>query len=159
MSETMFVVSHGEYSDYSVLCICRTKADAEAIVAKLTAGNDENADPDVSYYPDARVQEFPVCDGGVEPVAYLGMYAEIYDDGRTAEDRARLTSEWPFGWRAPLPRVSWRWVRAPVYAGKGGRLEVEGTDIERVRRVFSDRKAMLMTDDAMRAKRELRSGA
>jgi hypothetical protein len=75
---------------------------------------------------------------------------------RLYRGRASTTSSRE-NWLAPeqlSKPVTWRWVRAPVHDGKGGRLEVYGTDEQRVRQTFSDRKAQLLTEDAFRMRRE-----
>lgn len=146
----VYVISKGDYSDYSVLCACPTKKDADVIAKRM------NEDDDVWGGP-VRVERLPVHTADVEKVAILRMRVNIWDDGTTTLESASVSHEWPFDtvFDDPMP-MKWRWVRAPVHGGRGGRLEVSGTDHERVRRVFSDRRAMLLTDDAMRAKREMR---
>jgi mRNA-degrading endonuclease toxin of MazEF toxin-antitoxin module len=42
-----------------------------------------------------------------------------------------------------------------MHHDQGGRLEVWGTDHERVRKVYGDRRALIISDDAFRAQREV----
>ena len=45
-------------------------------------------------------------------------------------------------------------IRAPIYNGKAGRLEVYGTDRERVREAFFNGKNQLVANPALRKRRE-----
>lgn len=149
MSDRIYVVSAGTYSDYAVLCACNSKSDAAIIAKKVT-------DSGIGWRGDARVESLPVVTSDVAPVSVLRLSENIFDDDRLAGYDEQVRVEWPFdslfGDAVPL---HWRWVRAPIHEGKGGRLEVSGTDHERVRKVFSERKALLRTDDAFRARREV----
>lgn len=146
--ETVWVLSRGEYSDYRVLCVVRGGEDA----AKLLAGRANAAAG--RYDEPYEVEELAIVSPDVEKVEILTLTGEIFDDGRTEERDPTFRVEWPFDALYGTPRLRWRWIRAPMYHDKGGRLEVWGFDHERVRRVFSDRRAMLMSDDAMRAQIE-----
>jgi hypothetical protein len=147
--ETVWALSRGSYSDYRVLCIVRGGEDeAKLLAARANAAGDE------LYEDPYEAEELAVVDPDVQKVEILTLTSEIFDDGRTKESDPRIRVEWPFDALYGTPSLRWRWVRAPMYRDKGGRLEVWGTDHERVRRVFSDRRAMLMTDDAMRARTE-----
>jgi hypothetical protein len=147
--ETVWVLSRGSYSDYRVLCVVRGGEDA----AKMLAAR-ANAAGDNLYGDPYEAEELAIVDPDVQKVEILTLTVEIFDDGRTKERDPRIRVEWPFDALYGTPTLRWRWVRAPMYSDKGGRLEVWGTDHERVRRVFSDRRAMLMTDDAMRTRTE-----
>ena len=142
-------ISQGSYSDYRVLALCDTKKRAEAVAA--LPGSD-------SYGDGLMVEEFVYLDHDPERVTTYLLSVEIFDTGSVKNHHERMRTEWEFSMLYPEDNrpVRWRWVRAPMYNGKGGRLEVMGTDQERVRKVFSDRTAMLRTDDAMRAKKESR---
>lgn len=147
--ETVWVLSRGSYSDYHVLCVVRGgQAEAEMLAARANAAGDE------LYGDPYEAEELPIVDPDVQKVEILRLQVEVFDDGETKELKPQIRVQWPFDALYDTPRLRWRWVRAPMYHDKGGRLEVWGSDHERVRRVFSDRRAMLMTDDAMRARRE-----
>ena len=145
-ADKMYAVTSGAYSDYRVLCLCMSKSDAEVIAAKYRS--------DPQTYGGADVASFPIVDASVEQIATHKMTCEVWDDGTTSPTREGRMTEWPFDTLNGLHPVKWRWVRAPVHQGIGGRLDVWGTDLERVRRVFSDRRAMLIADSDLRAKRE-----
>ncbi len=146
--KTMYAVASGEYSDYRVVCVCDSEARAEAVAASLRDDSD-------GWRRDARVESINYVDHPPEKVTVHHASVEVFDDGTTREQRQPWqTTEWPFDHWEPLDAVSWRWVRAPMYNCKGGRLDVRGTDQERVRRVFSDRRAQLLAEDAFRMKAE-----
>lgn len=151
--ETVWVISRGAYSDYRVLAVVRgKKKDAELLAARANAAGD-------SYGDAYEVESLPVVSPDVKKVETLMLIAEIRDEGPVVkEERMNVQVEWPFDSLYALAKTEWRWVRAPIHNGKGGRLEVWGTDHERVRKVYGDRKAMLLSDDAMRAKRQARGG-
>lgn len=146
MSDEVWAVSSGCYSDYSVLCVCPSKADAEAVAAKFNAAD---------KYEEARVESFPVVDRTVEQLAVLKLQTTLWDDGTETDTREHVEHEWPFHWEeAARSKVVWRWVRAPMHHDKGGRLEVSGVDHERVRRVYSDHRAELIAEHAVRSRKE-----
>lgn len=138
-------VTSGSYSDYTVLCICPSKADAEAVAVKLRSEAH-------GWHRDATTQEFGTADASTEPVSVLYLTTEIFDDGTERPGRDDAENRWPF--EDYWVKSQWRWVRAPIHRGKGGRLEVQGTDHERVRKVFSDTRAQLIADHAFRASKE-----
>jgi hypothetical protein len=158
MDGTVWTVERGAYSDHRVMCACETKAQAAGLVAAYNAEEDT--------YQTAFVGELPVV-AEVERITTYGMQLDIWDDGTVSRpyQRERATTplettrtELSFDMLHPYRAkpVTWRWVRAPVHRGKGGRLEVFGTDLERVRRVYSDRRAQLLAEDAFRQRREVK---
>jgi hypothetical protein len=152
MAKKMWAVSRGSYSDYTVLCLLKTKAEAKTLVKRMIeAGDDMYGDP-------PRVEEIPVVTADVEQVDILRMQVTLWDGGGEAEASATHWTKWPFDtiWIEDAQPVHWRWVRAPCHNGRGGRLEVAGTDHERVRKVFGERKALIQTDPILRGKREVR---
>lgn len=138
----MWAVSSGEYSDYRVSFLCETEADANATIEKLGWG-------DAGFF----TEEFVVCDASVEQTEHLEMMVQVWDDGTTTDEQSWTEDKWPW---YPNARAAcaWRWVRAPVHKGKGGRLEAWGYDHERVRKVFSEKRARLLADPAFRAQDE-----
>lgn len=153
MSDTIWVVSRGEYSDYSVLCACPTKKDAEKLAQRIRQPEPNS----FSYDRDARVEELPMLTGAAEPKEVLHLTETVWDDGTTEKHIERTRLEWPWT-TSGTPRVAWRWVRAPMHNGRGGRLEVHGVDHRAVRRTFSDRRAQLLAEDAFRLRKEARGG-
>ncbi len=151
-AEWVWAVSRGSYSDYRVLCICPDERTAKAVAQHVNDSGDGYG------YDAAEVEQIPYI---TEPktITTYGMSCEVWDNGTTSETRDTIRREssaamlWP-EYNRPVHK---RWVRAPIHNNRGGRLEVHGTDLERVRRVFSDTRARLITDDALRARREFTS--
>lgn len=146
MSDRVWLVSSGSYSDYRVLCAAPSKKAAQDIVDALNA-TDEWAE----YF----VEQVPVIEHA-ERVTVYGLEAIITDAGTVREESVRDRDEWNVNPLYPerLRPVTVRWVRAPIYNGRAGRLEVYGTDQERVRKTFSDMKAQLLADPVLRKRRE-----
>lgn len=145
----VYAVSSGSYSDYRVLCVCPTKKDAETLALRIR--RDEE-----SWSRDADVEEMYLVKGDIEQVRTLHFSENLWDDGSASDAREWVSTDWPFDGYSDTPEVAWRWVRAPIHHGAGGRLEAWGTDHEAVRRVFSDRRAQVRAEDALRIKREAR---
>lgn len=154
----VYAVSRGDYSDYRVMCVCPDKATAERVA------DAHNGDSD--SYEDARVEAIRYITEPRKVTTYM-VSATIYDNGDVRDGRnpnGALTEspqervEWEFDPLYPerLTRVGWRWIRAPMHAGEAGRLEVSGLDREAVLKVFSERKAQLLADDAMRSRSEIK---
>jgi hypothetical protein len=147
-AETVHVISSGSYSDYRVHAVVKgSKADAERLAERANGIKD-------TYHDDYEIETLPVVTPDVERVSILHIQEQIWDDGTTTDRHEQTSVEWPFDTLYDLSEMTWRWVRAPMHKNRGGRLEVRGTDHERVRKVFSDRRAALMVDDALRAVRE-----
>src|SRR5690606_10438588 len=125
------------------LCACDSKDRAERIARKLRG--------DDGRYEDAFVEELPVIDYDIEKLRTYRMSVNVWDNGTADEVKAWHTDEWPFG---TFYEVEWRWVRAPVHGGRGGWIDVWGTNPERVRRVLSEKRAQLLAAPAFRARTE-----
>jgi hypothetical protein len=145
----MWGVSSGSYSDYGVHCICDSKERAETVAAAMRVRVDGTP-----YCDDAFVEEFALITSDPEIVTLHKMSVEVLDDGTTRAESITSKKIWPFARWEATHRVSWRWVRAPYIHRIGGRLDVEGTDLEAVRHVYSDRRAQLLAVDAFRMKEE-----
>lgn len=138
--ETVWVLSHGEYSDYRVMCACPSKDAAELLAARFNSTT--------SSYDSASVEELPICGPDTQQVEILHVTANLWDNGKESETKTSIRTVWPFADFAGMPSaVSWRWVRAPVHNSAGGRLDVEGVDHERVRKVFGERRAQILADE------------
>ena len=142
----VWLVSSGSYSDYRVHCAAPSKAAAQGIVTALN-GDDE--------WTEYFAEQVPVIEKA-ERVTIYGLEAIIEDSGTVREESVRDRDEWNVSPLYPehLRPVTIRWVRAPRYHDQDGRLEVYGTDRERVRKTFSDVKAQLIADPALRKRRE-----
>ena len=145
--KSVWLVSSGSYSDYRVRCAAPSKKAAQGIAAELNADDKEWS----KYF----VERVPVIEKA-ERVTVYGIEAIIEDAGTVCEESVLDREEWNVAPLYPerLRPVTVRWVRAPAYRGRAGRLEVYGTDRERVRKTFSDMKAQLLADPALRSRRE-----
>ena len=143
--KNVWVVSSGSYSDYRVHCAAPSKRGAREIVAALNG-----ADEWTKYF----VEQVPVIEKA-ERITVYGIEAIIEDAGTVREESVLDRDEWNVAPLYPerLRPVTVRWVRALIYH-QAGRLEVYGTDRERVRKTFSDLKAQLLVDPALRSRRE-----
>lgn len=148
----MWAVSRGSYSDYRVLCLLNTEREAKQLVERMRATGDDR------YGEPPFVEEFHVTTPDVQRIEVLKMQENLWDDGTESDESQSYWIDWPFDVLYPedaLP-VSWRWVRAPIHYNRGGRLEVAGVDHERVRKVFSERKALIKSDASLRGRKEVR---
>lgn len=145
LDEMLWTVERGEYSDHKVMCACRTKAEAQAVLDAYNADEESRRA--------ARLGRLPLVSEPVR-ITTLSVQVNIFDDDTTDEIREMIRTEFEFDmlWPQHAKPVSWVWVRAPIHNGKGGRLEVHGTDQERVRKVFSDTRARLLADDGLRSR-------
>ena len=143
---TVWVVSSGSYSDYRVHCAAPSKKAAQSIVVAL------NATDNWTKY---LVERVPVIEKA-ERVTIYGVEAIVTDNGTVREESVRDRDEWNVDPLYPqrLRPVTVRWVRAPIYHGRAGRLEVYGLDEERVRKTYSDMRAQLLADPELRKRRE-----
>ena len=147
----VWVVSSGSYSDYRVLCACPDKKTAETVSAKMAAAG--------GWRSDTRVESLTLVTDDVERVSILWLSVNLWDDGTESDSVESFRYEWPFDALFDDAKpVHWRWVRTPFHLNSGGRLEVSGTDHERVRKAFSDHRGQIKSDDALRA-RKARGGA
>jgi hypothetical protein len=144
--KTAFLVTSGSYSDYQVHCVCPTEEDAKVVASKMQ----------VERRDEYEIEERNIYDATIEPIEVLELSALITDDGVCVEEFVSTDKIWPNDEYATLAKpLSWWWQRTiyGIWGNKqqpGGRLQVWGTDFELVRKVYSDRRAMLMTDPAMR---------
>jgi hypothetical protein len=142
---TVWVVSSGSYSDYRVHCAAPSKKAAQEIVDVLNG-----ADEWIKYF----VERVPVIEQA-ERITVYGFEAVIADAG-TVCNSVLHRDEWNVNPLYPerLRPVTVRWVRAPIYNGQAGRLEVYGADRELVGTTFSTMKARLVGDPELRQRRE-----
>ncbi len=141
----MFAVSSGSYSDYQVLCVCPTKADAEAVAALVN---------EHIQFEHAEVESLPLITGDMEWPCRLTMQVRIREDA-TTDAKPDQHEKWP-PWNE-LPSVEWAWDRE-FKAVPAGWLTVTGKDHERVRKVFSDRRAELIAVESLRLRAGARGG-
>lgn len=148
--KTVYAITSGEYSDYHVLCLALTRGAAEAVVERINRLNSDD------WMRGPEIQEMMLVDETVERKMVYSRSVEIWDDGLAGRPNEWDRAQWPWEMsvREDKP-VSWRWVRAPYIEHIGGRLDVVGTDRERVTKVFSDTAAALRDNEAMRQQREI----
>jgi hypothetical protein len=145
MPKTLWAVTQGCYSDYRVLCVCPTEAIAELVAEKYNA---------TERYGDAITEEFPLIDDcDPEPIPVLWMRTRLCDASHETDREEWIEVYWPFDMSPDdvvNAAVSWSWARAADW----GTLRVGGVDHERVRRVFSQKRAELMTTPAYLKQRD-----
>lgn len=137
--KTCYAIVSGSYSDYSVLAVATDRPTAEAW-AKAVRDNKE------SRRSDASVEEMMLLepDEPVRTYHRVALYEEWWDDGTTTAYRLNETDELPIDMLYGIPpsRPSVRFVRAPMHANKGGRIEIYGRTRKAVLKVYSEQKAM-----------------
>ena len=139
MSDRVWLVSSG----YRVHCAAPSKKAAQSIVAALNGADGRR------YF----AEPVPAIENA-ERVTIYGLDAVIEDDGTVREESVRDRDEWNVDPLYPVRPATARWVRAPIYNGQAGRLEVYGLDEERVRKTYSDMRAELIADPGLRKRRE-----
>jgi hypothetical protein len=139
----MWVVVSGHYSDKSVHCVCDTQERAE-LIAATPMGDGLDA---------YRAEPLLFMDRDPALVLIYSQSGEVRDDGTTSEARTSLRSSWDFDEFFPRAHAQGlvEWRRGPVHDGRGGRLEVHGTDLEGVRATFSDLVAQLHSNVDLRS--------
>jgi hypothetical protein len=118
---TVHLVSCGSYDEYRPVLACPTAEDATAVAARLNATDRATLGDD--YY----TEELPVLRAAdVRQINVYTRSTDVFDDGRTQSRPLRVDETWTFDARAV--GCAWRWVRPPGMNGRGGRLDVWGTD-------------------------------
>lgn len=135
-------ITRGSYSDYRVLAIFEDQAEAKAFCAAH-----QNTAHDSPWGAPDDVECFMFYPKGVQPVLNTvhSRSVVVWDSGDTEEAMERGRVEWEY---SPLydrvsARPNVRFVRAPMYHNKGGRLEVEGLDQQAVNQAYGDNLARL----------------
>lgn len=135
---TLYMVSSGCYSDYSVMCVCETEEHARKLVAAHNGGD---------RYDDAFIEAVELFTDTDEPVNETTHRAsvELWDDGTAGDIKQWHYSYWNFqGQEHPPHRPEVRFVRAPCHKGKGGRLEIWGNEFNSVAKTASERRAAFL---------------
>lgn len=134
MTTTVWAVTTGSYSDYSVKVLFTSKKLAEQHVTALREiGYD-------SY--DAGVEEMALLDAEPKRVRVYYRWARIDADGDVINERVEDSLDWEYGdlWGIPKPIMSARTYHAPAY-GKDTLVEVRGSSKARVEKAYHDRIA------------------
>lgn len=150
MTDRVWLVSSGTYSEYRVHCAAPSKQAAYDIVDALNT---------TGKWAKYFVEEVPVIEKAERFTVY-GLEVVISDDGTVRAEAVFDRDEWNVDPLYPERRrpVTVRWVRAPVYEDQAGRLEVYGLDQKLVRKTFSDMKARLVADPELSKSREFKLG-
>lgn len=150
ISKGMWAVSSGSYSDYRVMAVCDSKQRAEKAASVL---NSEGG------YGEAFAEEIRYLDHDPKQYTIHSINENLWDNGTSSEHHESQRTEWEHDLMFPehVRPVGWRWVRAPMHDNKGGRLEVYGTSLKRVQKVFSDKTAEIRATDALRLRTEAHS--
>jgi hypothetical protein len=140
MTETksVWLVSSGDYSDYKVHCVCAT----EEIAKRITEGTKGSW-----WSSDAFVEERPLCEDLPEVKYVYTLHGEFDWATISFDDREmRTRSLWAFEESEDYSgSARWRWT---TY-GNRAYLLVEGTDLERVRHIYSDTRAQILAHPAV----------
>lgn len=143
--DVVYVITRGEYSDYELLCACATKEDAQALADRMNAPVPQGD----QYGLGACVEEVPVLAADAPSIIELSMSVVLWDDGRQSDELTWRQARWPIGRSAGTPAMKWAWSHRVT--NPNGVLSVWGSDHERVRKVYGERKAAFLADDALRA--------
>jgi hypothetical protein len=120
----VYIATSGEYSDYTICHVFARQEDAEA------------------YEGASRVEEFEVRDGPVEmrPWHTLMWRANHPDGERDSSHLAHpYESSWPQDFDGRPDHVAHYWAGPPERTGPI--LTVQGWDLTRVRKVYSEQRA------------------
>jgi hypothetical protein len=126
---TVYVVTRGDYSEYRIVCVCLDKAIADALAERNE---------------DYSVEEYEALDTLPEVVEELRLRAAIMADGKV-EETERIMGHTPVldEWDVD-PCAHDVWVH--VYGVPSIEVIVRGSDHERVRKVYSEKKAQAIAD-------------
>ena len=146
-----FVVTSGAYSDYSVSCVFLRREDAETWV---DAGNSWSYRPNAGADDEYRIEEFPLL-GRVATLETLRLNAGFDPDSgallrEVVETRPVVVGDPPEFEPCRHKVTVWEWARSI-------NLEVQGTDEERVRKVFSEQAAMIKANPRAFTHRDVKS--
>jgi hypothetical protein len=134
--KTVYAVSRGEYSDYSVMCVCEDEATAIRFRDAYNGGSDCGG---------ARIETMRLFGAGEQPrrITTHRSSATLHDNGGVSDVKYWANSSWqfdPYCDDVPRrPRAEYR--RAPVLHNRGGYLCVVGRTAESVAKVTSERIA------------------
>jgi len=135
MSGTIWVVSSGSYSDYRVHAVF-----ADELAAKRAVGMERKP-----YGESYVVETLPFFATGefAEMVTEYRHNIVLWDDGRSDQEHVSEETgpEFDLTYGPPPARPQVRYVRAPIYGNKGGRIEVRGADRAAVDKTLTDKVA------------------
>lgn len=127
-------VSTGSYSDWNIHALYESKELANQAAEKLSKEGGW-------IFSDAMVDK-PLMVSDQLPVALpvLTLRCRIYENGTVEEGEPEIENDWDFQDGEDLTSQRWGWYTE----GHWGMLSVVGRDHDRVRKVYSDRKAEIV---------------
>lgn len=135
---SIWVLSEGSYSDYSVVGVMPDQETAERVAEQL---------------PYHQAEEIPILDD-VEVVDFYRLTFQCDENGENHSENEQ--SYKVLRWGSKPIRVSYNFqpaFRTPEskhYRPPYGYLVIEGYDIERMRKVYSEKKARIIADEVYR---------
>lgn len=133
----VYIVTHGCYSDYSVALVTLSKTHAQRVADEMS----KPKSPD-DYVETHNVEEVAFLETGEMPtlVTQHFRFAEL-TEGAVGREWSHCNTAWSHN-ILPTKRPRVHFVKAPMHGGKGGRLEVVGTDVGHVEKAYHDRIRM-----------------
>lgn len=140
---TVYALSSGEYSDYGVKALFETEELAQAAL-ELDQKSSQYSKYDVN-----RVEVFYLYDELPKLVTRYYRSIELFKNGTVGKSYDDNTTDlvWNFWDAVPATeRPQVRYNAAPYLNGRGIKLEVLGTDLKAVQKVFGERKAKWLAE-------------
>lgn len=133
---TVYVVTEGEYSDYRILAVFSDQATAEALAAS-------------TGYPERGVEEWDLLGPDTQVLTKLTMTVEVV---RTEHDA--IVERYASERTEPVLGEAWNsymsgWPKLSSINPPRVSVVVEGTDHDRVRKVYSERRARAVAEFAL----------
>jgi hypothetical protein len=105
--KTVFVIEKGSYSDYRVVGVFTTRANAESVCAAINA---------TESYEEATIAEWPLDPAVADLAQGFKVYnVQMHKDGRV--ERVQLEACWTYDIGGRVHE--WEREEAPAYRGKG----------------------------------------
>jgi hypothetical protein len=137
----IYSLSEGEYSDYRVLALFTTRALAD----QAREAHIEEAEH--AYMDELKVEEFALYESVPEPVIHYEITENIWRNGTETNYDETMKTRRPWMSTYPpitdRPHAECRVLTGPHREKEGWHLEVRGTNLEKVRKAFQDRKMKL----------------
>jgi hypothetical protein len=131
------MITSGSYSDYRVHAVCSDRNTAKQwaeAATKFELDRNEHTNP----YCIEEVQEIETG-STPEPVTTCTIHADLLDSGYVSNYREFSRQKF---FEEKLSRPRTRYIRAPIYKDKGRRIEITGSSLEAIRKVYSEKIGM-----------------
>lgn len=146
MTDTVYLITQGSYSDYHVIAAAASREEAERVAERIRAAQPNSYDqPEVEEYPMVTADDIHLW-SSVFLMALIDRHGELLDE------REHTSRGWDFEPYERKLEVNY-WPPVIVRGQRRqGKLYVTGPadDEERVRKVYSEKLAELRTDEALR---------